>query len=212
MKRIFYTVVLIVMSFGFSFAQSGTDYKKAEVFVGYSNSQVDSGPEASIFFTGFIKKREPYHGVNTSAVYNVSRYFGLKADFSAAYNSRNFAFQVPPNGALAFDTKNSLYNALGGIQIKDNSTEKRWKPFAHALIGAGHGRTTVKNLTCPTGISCAGIVSGSETGLAGAFGGGLDITLTNHIDLRAFQVDYNPIKFDGGVQQNVRFGIGFVFK
>jgi hypothetical protein len=61
-------------------------------------------------------------------------------------------------------------------------------------------------------VGCAGIVSGSETGLAGAFGGGLDIKLNDHIDFRLIQVDYNPIKFNGGVQQNVRIGIGFVFK
>lgn len=192
------------------FAQD--EYKKAEFFAGYSNNRVDSGADASTSFNGFINDRESYHGVNTSVVVNLSRSFGLKADFSAAYNNKNFSFSVPASGTLAFDTKNSLYNFLGGVQIKDNSTSKRFKPFAHALVGAGHGRTKVSNLTCPTGVICVGIVSGSETGLAGAFGGGLDIKLNDRVDFRVVQVDYNPIKFDAGVQQNIRIGIGFVFK
>ncbi|HLA96590.1 MAG TPA: outer membrane beta-barrel protein [Pyrinomonadaceae bacterium] len=210
MKKLILLVVIATFSSVVVFAQD--DHKKAEFFVGYSNSQVDSGIEASNSFGNFIRSRESYHGANVSAVYNISRYFGIKADFSAAYNKRDFRLTVPPGGTLAFDTKNSLYNALGGIQVKDNSAGKRFKPFAYALIGAGHGRTRVKNVVCPTGVSCAGIVSGSETGLAGAFGGGLDIKLTDHVDFRVVQVDYNPIKFNGGVQQNVRIGIGFVFK
>ena len=55
-------------------------------------------------------------------------------------------------------------------------------------------------------------MGGSETGLAGAFGGGLDIKLSNHVDLRLVQIDYNPIKFQDGIQKNIRLGIGIVFK
>lgn len=211
MKRTGIWLVLVLLSSVFANAQTD-DYKKAEVFVGYSNNRVDSGVDSSANFNGFINDRESYHGANVSAVYNISRFVGFKADLSAAYNERNFSLQVPSSGTLAFDTKNSLYNILGGIQIKDNSTGKRFKPFVHALIGAGHGRTRVSNLICPTGVSCAGIAGGSETGFAGAFGGGLDIKLSEHVDFRVVQVDYNPIKFKDGVQQNVRIGIGFVFK
>jgi opacity protein-like surface antigen len=210
MKKCLFAIILSILIGGAAFGQD--EYEKAEFFAGYSNNQVDSGADASALFNGFINRRESYHGVNTSAVVNLTRYFGLKADFSAAYNTKNFSLSVPQSGTLAFDTNNSLYNFLGGIQIKDNSISKRFKPFAHALVGAGHGRTKVSNLSCPTGVSCAGIVTGSETGLAGAFGGGLDIKLSDHVDLRVVQVDYNPIKFDGGVQQNIRIGIGFVFK
>jgi hypothetical protein len=61
-------------------------------------------------------------------------------------------------------------------------------------------------------VDCSDLINDSETGFAGAFGGGLDIKLSNRVDFRAIQVDYNPIKFDSGTQNNVRFGVGFVFK
>lgn len=210
MKRLIFLAVLSIFSSVVVLSQD--DHKKAEFFVGYSNTQVDSGVDSSASFGNFIDKRESYRGANVSAVYNVSRFFGIKADFSAVYNNRNFRLQVPISGALNFDTKNSLYNFLGGVQVKDNSNGKRFKPFAHALVGAGHGRTKVSNVVCPTGVSCAGIVSGSETGFAGAFGGGLDVKLSDRIDLRLIQADYNPIRFSGGTQNNFRFSIGIVFK
>ena len=74
-----------------------------------------------------------------------------------------------------------------------------------ALVAAGHGRTEVKNLTC-TSVStfaCGAIGKSSETGVAAAFGGGLDVRLNDRLDFRAFQVDYNPIKFDGRADHNV---------
>lgn len=215
MKRSIFILTIITMSVTAVLAQ-GDDYKKGEFYVGYSGGQIDRGFDSSVPASGFFFDREldndPYHGANVSAVYNVSRYLGLKADFSAAYNRTQFNVTVPGSTPFAFDTRNSLYNALGGIQIKNNSTDKRFKPFVHALVGVGHGRTKVKSVTCPVSVDCSGLVGGSETGLAGAFGGGLDIKLGNHVDLRLVQIDYNPIKFQDGIQKNVRLGIGIVFK
>lgn len=212
MKKFILAACFAAMASVASFAQSD-DYKKGEVFVGYSNNQVDTGIDSDESF-GLIKEREPFHGFNASGVYNVHRYFGLKADVSGTYNNKDFNFTVPGSSSrVSFDTNSSLYNFLGGVQVKDNATDARFKPFAHALIGAGHGRTKVKNLTCPTGVDCSSIArSESETGLAGAFGGGIDIKINNRVDFRAIQVDYNPIKFDSGTQHNVRLGIGIVFK
>jgi hypothetical protein len=50
----------------------------------------------------------------------------------------------------------------------------------------------------------------SETGFAGAFGGGLDIRASERIDIRAFQFDYNPTRLDGSTQHNFRVGVGIV--
>jgi opacity protein-like surface antigen len=122
-----------------------------------------------------------------------------------------YQFQ-PEEQVRSLSIPRTRYNFLGGVQIKDNSSDARFKPFAHALIGAGHGRTKVSSVTCPAGVDCSDLINDSETGFAGAFGGGLDIKLSNRVDFRAIQVDYNPIKFDSGTQNNVRFGVGFVFK
>jgi hypothetical protein len=216
MKRISLVLTIVALSCVFAFGQD--DYKKGEFFVGFSNNQVDTGIESGDIPGDPIEKRQSFNGFNVSGVYNVSRYFGIKGDVSGAYRNDSFDFSVPDgtggSSSVGFDADSSLYNVLGGVQVKDNSSEARVKPFAHALVGAGIGRVKLDNVSCPTGVDCDFLdgLDERETGLAGAFGGGIDIKLSNRIDLRAVQVDYNPIRFDGGTQHNVRIGIGLVFK
>ena len=222
MKKLFLSGLMSLVCASVGFAQTTTtttsDYKKSEFFVGYSNGQVDTGLETEEGnpIQEFARERETFHGFNASAVFNVNRYVGIKGDVSGVYNNTDFSVQIPTGPTTStrvdFETNNSLYNFLGGVQVKDNASEGRFKPFGYALVGAGHGRTKVKNISCPTGVDCSDLDDSSETGLAGAFGGGLDIRLNDRVDFRAIKVDYNPIKFDSGTQHNVRFGIGFVFK
>ncbi len=200
-----------------AFAQSTGDYKKGEFFVGYSNGQVDTGinSEDGNEFEEFFNERETFHGFNVSGVYNVSRFVGIKGDVSGTYNRKNFSGTIqdgPTPTNVSFKTNSALYNFLGGVQFKDNATEKRLKPFAHVLVGAGHGRVKISDTVCPGDVCTAFEGTESETGFAGAFGGGLDVKLNNRVDFRVVQVDYNPVRFDGGTQHNVRFGIGLVFK
>ncbi len=130
------------------------------------------------------------------------------------YRSRDFRFGT---GATTtnFETDNSLYNALGGVQFKDNASDTRLKPFGHALVGIGVARTKIKNFTSTTTGTTTTTLFGDDSltdrGVAMAFGGGLDVKLSDKVDLRAVQVDYNPIRLNGSFDHNVRFGIGFVF-
>jgi len=209
---------MTVLCASFGLAQNTSDYKKSEFFVGYSNNQVDTGLNSSDGnqFQNFFNDRESFHGVNVSGTYNVTRYVGITGDVSATYNNKDFSFPVQTGPTttsnVSFKTKNSLYNFLGGVQIKDNASTGRLKPFGYALVGAGHGRTKFKDVTCPTGADCSFFNdTESETGLAGAFGGGLDIKINDKISFRAIKVDYNPIKFDSGTSHNVRIGVGLVF-
>src|SRR5687767_3030415 len=222
MNKLILALCLTIITSVFAVAQDPTDgYKKGEFFIGYSNGQIGTGL-GDIDDEEFgidIDERETFHGFNTSGVYNVSRYFGVKADVSGVYNDRDFSFTVPTTavgggtgtGTVSFESKNSLYNFLGGVQIKDNSRSGRFKPFAHALVGAAHARTKISNVVCPIGVDCSFIVSGSETGWAGAFGGGIDVRLNKSVQLRAIQVDYNPVWLDGARQNNIRLGVGLVF-
>ncbi|HEY8560938.1 MAG TPA: outer membrane beta-barrel protein [Pyrinomonadaceae bacterium] len=211
---------LVCASFGL--AQTTGDYKKSEFFVGYSNNQVDTGVDVDEGdslgdeFDEFFNARESFHGANVSGTFNVTRYVGVTGDVSATFKNQNFTTTVPtgPNtsATVGFKTKNQLWNFLGGVQVKDNGSTARLKPFGYALVGAGHARTKFRDVVCPTGADCDFFDEDfSETGLAGAFGGGLDIKINDKIDFRAIKVDYNPIKFDSGTTHNVRFGIGLVF-
>ena len=208
MNKLFAALCLTVWSIVCVSAQTPGEYNKNEFFVGYSNQQVDFGDRVN------------FNGFEASYTRNVSRYFGIKGDVSGAYRNRDFNISELPGttGAFTFraESKSSIYNFLGGVQVKDNASTARLKPFAHALVGVAVNRQK-NRLSCTSGNCPSFIVNSStnaftESGLAGAFGGGLDIKINNRIDLRAIQADYNPTRIDGRTANSFRFGIGLVFK
>ncbi len=212
MKKFILALTLTLVSSICALAQSDDDeYKKTEFFIGYSYGQADAhfSPNPNIY-----RDRTPLHGFNASAVFNLSRYFGIKGDVSGAFSKSNVSFQVipvsgPSTSTVLLSAKNSLYNFLGGVQVKDNASKTRVKPFAHALVGLGW-RKNETNIGCITTVICPG--GSDEKGLAMAFGGGLDIRVNRRVDVRAFQIDYNPIKSGGSFDNNLRLGIGVVFR
>jgi Outer membrane protein beta-barrel domain len=212
MKKIILLISLMMIG---GIIVSAQDYKKTEVYVGYSRGQVD-GSTGRFFLARGFRETGPgdFNGAEIAGVYNFSRYVGLKADVSATYNGGDFQVSSG-NGFFTGTTKNSLYNVLGGVQFKANSSERRLRPFAHILLGVGHARTDVKASCSTGGNTCTEpfiFPDQDETGFAGAFGGGLDIKLSDRFDLRAVQFDYNPVKLDSGTLHNARIGIGLVIK
>jgi hypothetical protein len=218
-KRLFATLSITVLSTVAALAQAQAvdDYKKGEFYIGYSNGQVDTGLDSGSSVGDFFRDRANFNGFNASGVYNVNRYFGIKGDVSGTYNTTRFSdtFVDPGTGlpvTASFKTTNSLYNVVGGVQVKDNSREGRIKPFAHAMMGLGHVRTKVSDLQCSVVLNCPVIEdSFSDNGVSGVFGGGLDFRLNKSIQIRAIQVDYNPIWIGSQVDHNVRIGAGIVF-
>lgn len=192
MKKTIVIVLFIFYSFAVVSAQDSDDYNRNEFFVGYLNQQVnDAG-------------RESFNGFDISYVRNVHRYVGIKADVSGAYYS--FANGT---GSTQFKLDRSVYNFLGGIQIKDSASEKRLQPFAHFLAGVGNARL---KRDCPVCAVLVPTLMTSDTGFAAAVGGGLDITISKNVGFRAIQADYNPIHAGPRTSNNVRLGIGIVFK
>jgi hypothetical protein len=181
-------------------AQSG-DYKRLEFFAGYSHNRTDTGIRDDDPGLGDIfGKSESFHGFETSVTGNVSRYVGLKFDFSTHFRKRTVAFPTFPQ-PLEIDWR--LYNFLGGVQVKDNSSEATFKPFAHALAGVANSRMNSR-------IENVFRAKDSDTGPAGAFGGGIDIRVSRRFDIRAIQLDYNPTKLFDDTQHNFRTGVGIV--
>ena len=185
------------------------DYHRFELFGGYSHARVDTGiGDSDPDLSDVIDEREGFHGFNVSATGNLNRYFGLKFDFSGHFKSKSFPFN---NGRVDIDS--SIYNVLGGVQIKDNSTETRFKPFAHALAGIAKARNEVEFIdACPilAPLPCPVDFTDSDTGFAAALGGGLDIRAGSRFDIRAIQIDYNPTKVFDNTQHNFRIGVGIV--
>jgi len=199
-----------------SIAAAQTDYKKFEFFAGYSHNRIDTGISDDDPKLGdIISEREGFNGFEVSATGNFTRYLGIKGDFSEHFKSRNFDFAAFGSPNARIDVESRVFNFLGGIQLKDNSTEGTFKPFAHALVGVAHARnsfdfnadvcTAVFPSPCPTDFTA------SETGFAAAFGGGIDIRASDRITIRAIQIDYNPTRLFDSTQHNFRFGVGIVF-
>ena len=196
-----------------SVAAAQSDYKKFEFFAGYSHNRIDTGiGDDDPDLGDIVDEREGFHGFNTSVTGNFSRYIGVKGDFSAHFKSRTFPLGSIPD---AVDLDSRLFNFLGGVQIKDNSTETKFKPFVHALAGVAHTRNKVdvNNIVCITIVPspCPFDSNVNETGFAAAFGGGLDIRASDRIDIRVIQVDYNPTRLFDTTQHNFRIGVGIVF-
>ena len=188
-------------------APNGDEYRKNEYYVGYSNQQVDDFD------------RTTFNGFELSYTRNVTRWIGIRGAVSGAYRNRDFrgTLNNPNGGTYTIEQENnrSVYNFLGGVQIKDNASRKRFKPFGFAMVGVAHNRSRFKDSTCTAGNCPANPlinVTFSDTGFAGSFGGGLDIKINDRVDFRAVQVDYNPIYSNSRVDNNVRFGVGFVIK
>jgi len=200
----------------------GQDYRRFELYGGFSHNRVDVGPvedfdpSDDLEFDDIFDEREGFNGFEVSVTGNFHRYWGAKFDYS--YHQKSF------NVAGFDETKIRIHNILGGIQIKDNSTEGTLKPFAHALVGVGRTAADLSQFDNT-------LADFDDSGFAAAIGGGLDIRLSSRVDLRAIQIDYNPMRFDFsdfgaigipgtptnlGEQKrtlhNFRFGIGIVFR
>jgi len=231
MKRLLFLGFLAVFSFNFAFAQQvARSYRgptqnpktkklaakptqpttnsssRGEFYVGYSGTVAPVSPGGG--FVGGEKK--VHHGAQTSVTFNVSRFVGLKGDFSAGYNDHRSAFAVI--GRITTTTRRTvIYNILGGVQFKDNESDAVVQPFGHALVGVGiyrqHFRECLTN-NAP-GTFCGTPVK--DVGLAGAFGGGLDFRVTGRAGIRVVS-DYNPMRIEGETIHNYRFGVGMVFK
>jgi opacity protein-like surface antigen len=189
---------------------SSDDYKKAEIFVGYSvsesrlksynrDSRLQSVPRLDRTFS----TRDRFKvGFNVSGIYNFSRFIGAKADFS--FHSNNRTGKV---GTRNFEVKERLTNYLVGFQIKDNATEgTRFRPFAQALIGFSRSSTKLSDCS-GFGTPCPTSLNQKRNGLTYGGGAGLDIKVTERVTIRAIQVDY----LRGKVADGVRFSTGIVF-
>lgn len=80
-------------------------------------------------------------------------------------------------------------------------TKGRVFPFVQALVGGEQFSAGVD-----------GYGSGSSSAFAMTVGGGADVTLTQHVSLRAIQVEYLYTHFGGTSQNNVRLQSGIVWR
>jgi opacity protein-like surface antigen len=74
-------------------------------------------------------------------------------------------------------------------------------PFVQALLGGEQFSA-----------GATGFGSASSNAFAMTAGGGVDVTLTRHVSLRAIQVEYLYTHFGGASQNNLRLQSGIVWR
>jgi len=223
MKRIFMLAVVVFVVVPAAFSQS--EYRKWEFFGGYSIMQFDNigGNTNNAAINDLFGEKNNLRGLNVSITRNIHKYVGIKGDYSLHLREDNF---TRPQGSGTVDT--TVHNVLGGLQFKDNATDARFKPFAHAMVGFANQKEDVDSpqLQAVFGLDD---FSANETSFAMVFGGGLDIRLNHRIDVRAIQADWNiitrgdqvvgttlppgpsvPFVIPGMTQNNLRLSFGIV--
>ncbi len=185
--RTFAALCLFVMLFG---ALGFCQLPGGNVFVGYSylGAEQVSGGHASL------------NGWNASGEVKVFPFIGLVADFSGHYGSENLPSSIVCNGIgpctpLTANANVSQHNFLFGPRV--SFSIGKFRPFAHALIGASHLSENNAGL------------SNSDTSFADALGGGLDYKLIPLISWR-FQGDALQTRFFNSTQNDFRFSTGIV--
>ena len=250
MRKLWLLSLFILSSASVGLAQGSDDYNKWEAYAGYSLGRFESNINKASFtssngtqtFTDlcsaatgqeigpnsqkFFCTRRTFNGFDGSVTYNVSRYIGIKGDFTAHFKSQSFVDKFTPGVTQTLSNNEHRYNFLGGVQIKNNRRTARFKPFAHALAGlARYSNRQEQTLDLFPQFNFT--IEDHETSFAMKLGGGLDIRAGKKVDIRIFEFDYNPvfagdrqpksiagpftnISFSGKTAHNFTIGVGIV--
>jgi hypothetical protein len=150
----------------------------------------ESAPKAE-FFGGYQYTRFDgglnANGWDTTLTGNLNHWFGVAADFSGAYKSQN---------GVSFN--NYTYTFGPVVSLRHN---EKFTPFAHFLAGGVHSS------------AASGGLSASGSGFAMMLGGGVDVTVTQRVAVRAIQFDWLSLHSNGASDNNnMRISTGLLFR
>jgi hypothetical protein len=134
-------------------------------------------------------------GGSGSFVYNINKTFGAVADLGGYHNGSD--------GNLSPTTFSYLFGPRLSLR------KKKVTPYVQALFG---GVRVTSNFVDPnTGASAA------QNAFAAAFGGGMDVRVSDHVYLKPFQVEYMMTRVpnlwsSNNMQNNLRYSAGIVFR
>jgi hypothetical protein len=150
----------------------------------------ESAPKAE-FFGGYQYTRFDgglnANGWNTALTGNLNHWFGVAADFSGAYKSQS---------GVSFNNYTYTFGPVVSLRHSETFT-----PFAHFLAGGFHSS------------AASGSLSGSGSGFAMMFGGGVDVKATQRVAVRAIQFDWLSLHSNGASDNNnMRISTGLLFR
>lgn len=173
----------------FAFAASAQDVPKAELFVGFTYTRMNSATDVPAFSA---------NGAGGQVVVNIRRWIGAVADLGAVHNGNIGGYHLD----------STFTNFMFGPRVPIRMSH-RMTPYIQALWGGVYGSSSAQ-LTAPPGSafvppnlvangSVAIRASTSQTGFAQAYGGGLDIKVNNWVSFRPIGLDYYMMRL-----QNLR--------
>jgi len=208
MTKFFLLFLIALMCAPAAFAQNRRDdYSFYEFYVGYAYVRADNDADhfdrnGNATFNGskvnLANERKNYNGFTAEFNQNVTRNVGIVTSFTGTFNNGGYA---DLNSGRVFRADVQRYDLLIGPRY--NWRTSNVTPFAHALFGITHIRASFDDQFSKTR---------SDTAFAMAFGGGLDIHASEHLDIRPIMVDYLPTFFNSTRQDNFRAGAGIKIK
>lgn len=142
----------------------------------------------------------------------LGQYVTMKGEIQA-YTTTTLTYHLKPSSHTAggtFESQANMYTFLAGPQLNYSLGRKRL--FGEAIFGSAYtdGYANLFRAAHVTGLSA------SNRGFAMAFGGGIDLPITEHIGLRVAQLDYFMTRYEWkplGInnQSNFRYQGGLVF-
>jgi opacity protein-like surface antigen len=203
MKRIFLLLLIALICAPAAFAQ-GKDYSFYEFYVGYAYERADNNADAfsrngktkiNGTTVDFASEKKNFNGFQAEFNQNVTRHIGIVTSFSGTYRTADY---LDLNTGKSFSANVQRYDLMAGPRY--NWRTDSVTPFVNALFGISHIRAAFDDKTR------------SDTAFAMAFGGGLDVHASDHVDVRVIQVDYVPTFFNGKRQDGIRAGAGIKIK
>jgi len=175
-------------------AAHAQEFPRWEAFGGFSYANINLGPQAGIF----SPSTKSYYGFDLAANFNPHRIVGLLVDVNFQFGRTT---ANPPPGFTNIHLQNT--QLLFGPQF--SFRRRRATAFANVLVGVNNTR-----LQAQAGTLYEDVVRQND--LAVGFGGGLDVTWTRRVAIRAIQAEYVPTRRSGSWENQYRLNTGVVFR
>jgi hypothetical protein len=155
------------------------------------------------------------NGGDAAFVYNPVSWLGIKAEFTGYDFGSGWSQRLRALGYTG-PIGSSMYMYQFGPQFKKHSG--RWQPYTHTLYGVAHSVGYASLLRAKGSGTFVLSTQGVNTNaFAMELGGGLDVKLTQHVQLRPVELDYQLTRFGyrqfSANQNNFKYfgGVNFTF-
>ena len=206
-------VLFLVLLLGVSTTAVAQDIAVADLFFGYSFYRCFA--EAREYVAGDAIPTDYYatpcqlNGWNAALDFNMNSKWAVTVDASGYYGWHdNWPVRYAPTNVTGeaahwrirevieqADVK--YFNLMGGPKYTFGSSETV-RPYVHALFGVSHVNTPPQVVV--------------ENRFMQAYGGGVDVKLSDKWSVRPIQADYLRVRRYSTYENNFRFSAGFIYK